>query len=227
MKKNILLPLLALLFSSTQLIAQKNDKAEESYTHALQLYEQKQTAAAASEFEKVLAIIPRHKDAMFNLAVLNFDLGNKDRAMDLLQACVRLGDRNAADLLKEQLQQKIAFADTMDYDDVDIRPKVMVNFVQEEVIVNKGLNKAIVKSLRSELKKSKLLRKQVGVGNLLVLSMYFGRDGILNAEILGANKNGAAQEEVTSVLRRVVQTVPGKHEGKEVVVRGLALPITM
>src|SRR5688500_14565823 len=103
--KKILLPLLPLLFTSTNLIAQEKKKAEESYAQGLQLYEQHQTAAAASAFEKVLALNPRHKDAMFNLAVISYDLGKKDRAIGLLQSCVRLGDRNAADLLKEQLKQ--------------------------------------------------------------------------------------------------------------------------
>lgn len=225
--KKILLAALAVLAAFSQLLAQEKTNVEETYAHALQLYEQQQTKAAISEFEKVIALNPRHKDAMFNLAVINFDLGNKDKAVELLQVCVRLRDRDAANLLKEQLQQKIAFADTMNFEDVDVTPKVVVNAVHEDVIDGKGLNKAIEKSLLSELKKSKSLRKQFSAGTMLPLSLYFGKDGRLNAEILGPKRSEAAQQVITEVFNRAVQIIPGKHEGREVVVWGLTLPVTM
>lgn len=225
--KKILLSALAVVGLSTQLFAQGNNQVEETYAQALKFYEQHQTEAAVSEFEKVIALNPRHKDAMYNLAVINLDLGNKDKAVELLQACVRLRDRDAANLLKEQLQQKIAFADTMFFEDVDVVPKVVVNSVHEDVLDGKGLNKTIEKSLLSELKKSKYLRKQFTAGTMLPLSLYFGKDGKLNAEILGPKRSAAAQQEITEVFNRAVQIIPGNHEGKEVVVWGLTVPITL
>lgn len=225
--KKVILSVLAVVAISSQLFAQEKNKVEEIYAHALQLYEQQQTEAAVSEFEKVIALNPRHKDAIYNLAVINFDLGNKDKAVKLLQACVRLRDRDAANLLKEQLQQKIALADTMHFEDVDVVPKVVVNSAPEDVLDGKGLNKTIEKSIISELKKSKVLRKQFGAGTMLPLSLYFGKDGKLNAEILGPKRNAAAQQEITEVFSRAVKIIPGKHEGKEVVVWGLTLPVTL
>lgn len=225
--KKILLSALAVVGLSTQLFAQGNNQVEETYAQALKFYEQHQTEAAVSEFEKVIALNPRHKDAMYNLAVINLDLSNKDKAVELLQACVRLRDRDAANLLKEQLQQKIAFADTMFFEDVDVVPKVVVNSVHEDVLDGKGLNKTIEKSLLSELKKSKYLRKQFTAGTMLPLSLYFGKDGKLNAEILGPKRSAAAQQEITEVFNRAVQIIPGNHEGKEVVVWGLTVPITL
>ncbi|WP_187263620.1 tetratricopeptide repeat protein [Pontibacter beigongshangensis] len=225
--KKIILSVLFILASTSQLLAQGKNKVEETYAHALQLFEQQQTEAAVSEFKKVIVLNPRHKDAIYNLAVINFELGNKEEAVELLQACVRLRDRDAANLLKEQLQQKITYADTMHFEDVDVVPNVVVNSINEYVIDGKGLNKTIEKSILSELKKSKVLRKQFGAGAMLPLSLYFGKDGKLNAEILGPKKSEAAQQEITEVFNKAVQIVPGKHEGKEVVVWGLTLPVTM
>ncbi len=164
---------------------------------------------------------------MYILAVINFDLGNKEKAVDLLQACVRLRDRDAANLLKEQLQQKIALADTMHFEDVDLEPKVVANAVSEDILDGKGLNKKIEKAILRELKKSKVLRKQFEAGTMLPLSLYFGKDGKLNAEILGPKRSAASQQEITEVFNRAVQIIPGRHEGKEVVVWGLTLPVTM
>ncbi|OKL39408.1 tetratricopeptide repeat protein [Pontibacter flavimaris] len=225
--KKLLLLLLAVLVTFTKLAAQDSEQADRIYSQALELYKQQQLTAAAAEFEKVLTLNPRHKDALYNLAVLNYQFGSKDKAIELLQACVRLGDKEAAQMLKEQLHQKIAYADTMHYDVVDVAPKVLVNAVEEEALVEGGLNKVIEKSLVAELKKSKLLRKQVGQGRLLALSLYFSKDGSLNAIIVTPNKTDAAQQELTSVLQRVVRTIPGKHNGKEVVVGGLTLPVMM
>ncbi|WP_276495773.1 tetratricopeptide repeat protein [Pontibacter litorisediminis] len=224
--KKILFSAFAVLVTSTQLFSQGKNQVDEAYAHALELFEQQQIDAAAAEFEKVITLNPRHKDAMYNLAVINLGLGNNDKAVELLQACVRLRDRDAANLLKEQLQQKIAYADTMFWEDVDAAPKVVVNSVHEEVLDGKGLNKAIEKPLLSGLKKSTLLRKEFKAGTMLPLSLYFGKDGKLNAEILGPRKNDAAQQEITDVCSRAVQVIPGKHDGKEVVVWGLTLPVT-
>ncbi|ARS37178.1 tetratricopeptide repeat protein [Pontibacter actiniarum] len=223
-----LLTAIAVVAISSQLFAQEKNQVEATYAYALQLYEQQQTKATASEFEKVIALNPRHKDAMYNLAVINFDLGNKDKAIELLQACVRMRDRDAANLLKEQLQEKIAFADTMHFEDMDVVPKVVLSSVPEDILNGKGLNKTLEKSILSELKKSKVLRKQFRAGTtLLPLSLYFGKDGKLDAEIVGPKRNAAAQQEITEAFNRAVQIVPGKHEGKEVVVWGLTLPVTM
>lgn len=225
--KKILLSALAVLATAIQLLAQEKKEVEETYAHALKLYEQQQTTAAVSEFEKVIALNPRHKDAMYNLAVINFDLGNKDRAVELLQACVRLRDRDAANLLKEQLQQKIAYADTMHYDDVDVQPKVVVNSVQEVLLTETGLNKAVERPLLYGLKKSKVLRKEVGAGTILPVSLYFGKDGKLSAEIIGGSISEAAQRELSSVLQSLPPIAPGKHESKELVVWGITIPIRM
>jgi tetratricopeptide (TPR) repeat protein len=202
-----LLPLLTLLFTFTQLFAQDYEQAYKVYTNALKLYEQQQTASAIEEFEKVLTLNPKHNNALFNLAVINYDLGNKEKAALLLQACAKLGDKEAAKMLREQLNEKVAFADTMHYNTVDVTPKVLVHAVEEEVLVDAGLNKTIEKSLITELKKSKLLRKQVGDGGFLVLSLYFSKDGSLNALIVTPNKTETAQQEVTSALQKVVRAI--------------------
>ncbi|WP_347157103.1 hypothetical protein [Pontibacter chitinilyticus] len=150
------------------------------------------------------------------MPVINLELENNDRAIDLLPTCVKLHDRVAAKLLKEQLQQKIAYADTMHYDDVDIKPKVVVNSAQEDFLVGTGINKAIEKPLLDGLKKSKVLRKEVAIGTILPFALYFGKDGKLNAEIMGGTISEAAQKELSSILQSLPTIIPGKHRGQEV-----------
>jgi|GEM_PF-6790548 len=226
MNCRLLIILSALVFSFYHVNAQGSKQVDSIYNNALVLYEQKAFDRAKAEFEKVIILSPRHKDAIFNLAVINYEQGNKDQAIGLFQTCVKLKDRNAADLLKNQLGQQIAYADTMHLDDVDTSPKVLVNSEQEEIIVNKGLNRVIEKKISDGFRKSKILKKEVGSGKKIFLFMYFGKDGRVDAEVLGKNQNQSVQAEITTILQSIT-IIPAKYKGKEVVTWGLTLPVVI
>lgn len=228
MRPHFLIILSLFLFSFCGTSAQKIWKIDSVYNNALNLYQQKNIDKAKVEFEKVLALNSKHKDATFNLAVINYELGNKDKAIGLFQACVKLKDRNAAAVLKQQLGQTIAYSDTMHLDDVTTSPKVIVNSKQEEIIINKDLNKVLANQIANGLRKSKVLKKEVGFreGKKIFLSLFFGKDGKLGAEVLSQNKNQIVQEEIASILQKI-SIIPGKYEDKEVVTWGITVPFQL
>jgi tetratricopeptide (TPR) repeat protein len=205
--------------------AQENSKVDSIYNNAVSLYQQKEIEKAILEFEKVVIINPRHKDAIFNLAVINYEKGKRDKAIELFQTCVKLKDRKAADFLKKQLGVAIQYADTMLLDDLEISPKILVNSSYEEILLKKGFNKVFEKQIIDAIRKSKLLIKVLRNGRI-ILDLYFGKDGNLDAKLLGRNKNQIVQAEITSVLHQI-SIVPGKYMGKEVVAYGIILPVQL
>ncbi len=103
-----------------ELKAQNSNEINVLYKNALTLYEKRQTFKAIAEFEKVIRLDSNHVDALYNLAVINYQLGDQPTAIRLLRRCVKLNDKAAAKLLKETFKQKLSYADTMQNIDVRI-----------------------------------------------------------------------------------------------------------
>jgi tetratricopeptide (TPR) repeat protein len=200
-------------------LAQDNQQVYNMYVNAVKLYEQKQIQKAMEELEKVINLDPRHKDALFDLGAMNLEVGNKERAIHLLQGAVRLKDRAAADILKKQLGQRIAYYDTMSIDDVDIKPFILLNSKPEEIISEKGLQISINKQLADGIKKSKILKKEAGNRELLVLALYTSKEGELDATLIKGNINKEANEELLKIIKSVNNIIPAQYEGKPVVVQ--------
>jgi len=96
--------------------AQDRQQVDAVYKNAMLLYEQKDTFKAIAEFEKVIQQDPNHKDALYNLAVINYALGDQPTAIKFLKRGVHLHDPRALKLLRDQ-HEKITYADTMQYID--------------------------------------------------------------------------------------------------------------
>jgi tetratricopeptide (TPR) repeat protein len=206
--------------------AQENRQIDSIYKTALAHYQQKETGNAILQFEKIIVLNPRHKDALYNLAVINYELGNKDKAINLFQSCVKLKDRGAAKILKEQPGQTIAYADTMFFEDLDVKPKVLVISAEEDLLINNNLNKAVIKQIQQGFGKSKILKKELGAGIRIMLSLYFGKDGSLDAEVLRPAKNEIVQAEITSILKNI-KIIPGRYLDQTVVTWGFTLPMLL
>lgn len=122
-----LLVLVGILLTAVSTLAQDYKQFQSMYKNALQLYMQKDTLKAIEELEKIIKLKPNFTDAIYDLGVIHYQAGNREKAINLFQTAVRQGDRKAAEILKEELQQKIAYTDTMLIDDVDVKPYVLVN----------------------------------------------------------------------------------------------------
>lgn len=221
--ENLFFALLLSILTTFPLFAQNNTPADNIYDEGVRLLEQKQYTEAIKKFEEALTINPKHKNSLFNLAVISFDTGNREKGLEYLQASVRAGDRDAATLLKEEFQQKIALADTMHFEDVDIRPQILIKSKPEELIINGDLHPVLKKKLLYHLKNSKVLRRDAGDGKLYALSLSVNKAGIIGCELLNHPKNQTAQQELSTILQSIANIKPAVHEGKEVAVYGLAV----
>lgn len=112
-----------LMFAGNVLRAQDHQQTDAVYKNALLLYEQKDILKALTEFEKVIQLDPQHKDALYHLATINYALGDQPTAIRFSKRGVHLHDRRALTFLRDQLHQKITYADTMQYLDPAISEK--------------------------------------------------------------------------------------------------------
>jgi tetratricopeptide (TPR) repeat protein len=207
---------------------QVKQKIDSVYDLAVNFYNQKDIGNAKTQFERVINLNPKHKDAIFNLGVINLELRNKAKAIELFQTCVRLNDRSAADLLKTQFGQAINCYDTMHLDDVQIPPKVLVNAIGEDILIKGNLNKFLIKQITDGIKKSKIIKKEIersDVNKKNFLSLYFRKDGKLGAKLIKP-KSQQVQDEITTIFQKI-QIIPAKCDEKEVVTWGLTLPLQL
>lgn len=202
--------------------AQSTSHIDSLYENAVKHYQQKKTDSAILQFEKVIFSNPGHRDATFNLAAIYYELGNKKRAIELFQACVKLKDREAASILKNQLSEPILYDDTMHIEDIDILPKLLVKSQPQEIIIEGHLNKKIIDKILSDFRSSKTFKREIGPTSRLTLSLFFGKDGKMDARTIF--NNPALQAEITAILQGIT-IIPGKYQNKEVVTYGLRQPI--
>jgi hypothetical protein len=117
MKTFSFLSISILMLMGHALRAQDRQQIDAVYKNALLLYEQKDTFKAIAEFEKVVQLDADHKDALYHLATINYALGDQPTAIKFLKRGVHLHDKRALTFLRDQLHQKITYADTMQYID--------------------------------------------------------------------------------------------------------------
>ena len=116
-------PILALSLSFFISNGQDNQDVTTLYKNAMILYEKKETFKAIAEFEKIIKLDPNHTNSLYNLAIINYQLGDNATAIRLLRRCVKLNDKEAARLLQNQFHQKVSYADTMQNIDVSTKEK--------------------------------------------------------------------------------------------------------
>jgi tetratricopeptide (TPR) repeat protein len=96
MKKLIILIILLLTFfiGRTQPTKKENSEQINSiYKNAVVLLERNKLFEANTEFEKVIQLNPNHKDALYNLAIVNDRLGDSPSAIRFLLKGVKLNDK--------------------------------------------------------------------------------------------------------------------------------------
>lgn len=222
---NLLLALFIVAFATSSLSAQKSQTLADSiYDEGVTFYSQNQLTEAVAKFEESLTINPKHKNSLFNLGVIYFENGNKEKGLEYLQTCVRLGDRDAASMLRDKLNVQIAYADTMHFEDIEIGPKIMVKGVAEDIFIPGDVNKAFRQEIIKGMKGSKLIKKDAGKGRLYVLKLFVSKDGIIDAEVLNHDSK-MVQREISRVLKGIPDIVAPKHAGKNVTMMGFTIPL--
>ncbi|AFD05785.1 hypothetical protein Solca_0660 [Solitalea canadensis DSM 3403] len=237
MKKLLFLLVISIFISSVY--AQSN-QADSLYQQALKLYDNKDFANAITAFEKVLEINPRHTDALFNLAVLQYDQGNKQKAIDLFQRSAALGDSESKEILKNKLNVRLAYTDTMDVADVDKLPSLIIDNKQEDLFFNKTINTKLLSTIADKIVKSATIKarvfevdaanKNVEASTLkevkMKVGLLFGKDGSITAVPVGEDfADRKLIVDLLTVSPQLGKVTPAMYDNKAVCARYYSVPI--
>ncbi len=98
---------------SLRISAQNSTLANEAYSKALTLFQDNKLFESIAEFENAIKLDPNHTDALYNLAVINYQLKDHSTAIRLLKRGARLNDSEAIKFLKDKFPRELTYADTM------------------------------------------------------------------------------------------------------------------
>jgi len=116
--------LLTFFFGLAQSIQSGNNQQTDAlYKNAVMLLNQNKLFEAHAEFERVIKLNPYHKDALYNLAVINDKLGDSSTAIQFLLKGQKLNDRRATKLLVDKFKYELTYADTMQNIDLSVHEK--------------------------------------------------------------------------------------------------------
>ena len=201
----------------------QNDKIEKLLLEGNNAFEKKDLQTAKQKYETIINLDSINKDALYNLASVELNLSNTDRACKLLNKSYSLGDFGAYDLII-QYCGKLEHSEKMFLVHVDELPQFKYKDQFETLVVNKkGINPNFMKLLKSEVKNSKDLKRIKGKGHLF---LNFDINGNLTTKIKG-DINQTQSSILNSTLKSMTEYKPATHNGKPVVLQGggMALPI--
>ncbi|UKJ08931.1 tetratricopeptide repeat protein [Solitalea lacus] len=238
--KKLVLTIAMVIVSTCAMLAQTISKADSLYQIALKHYDNKEAEKAIKGFEEVLQINPKHIDALFNLAALQYEAGNKQKAIDLFQRSAALGDSQSKEILKKQLNVRLNYADTMDVADVDQFPVLLIGDKPEDLFFNNNINTKLLKTIgekviqSAEIKKRifevEAANKNIQVAEIsqvkLTAGLLFGKDGSIT--VIPADENFADRKliiDLMTVSGQLGKVKPAQYDGKPVCARYYSIPL--
>lgn len=221
MKKALLIPILFWIHQSF---------GQESLIDRLMIagneaYQKSDFQVAKLNYESIIKIDSINKDATFNLAGVELNLGNTQQACQLFQKSYSLGDFEAYELI-EQYCGGLEYSEKIFLFHVDELPKFKYNNKFEPLIVNqKQINPNYIKLLKSEIKNSKKLKQ---IRGKIYLMINVDSNGELITNIKG-NISESETNELTNSLRKMTEYRPAIFKGKNVGLfgGGFALPLNL
>lgn len=180
---------------------------------------------ARKYYSEIIKLDSINKDAIFNLAVTELNLGNKNRSCTLFQKSYKLQDPGVAKLIKEHCGS-IEYNENMFYQDTDEMPKFTLDNKTYDIIVNKGINPILLKQLKKRAKKSKTLRRIKGKRIFVIFKI--DRFGNFNSRVTGKNTSKEINQEIKKIFTEIAEYVPCQYKGKSVGMwNGFALPLNL
>ncbi len=221
MKKMLLL---LIIFSISQTFGQES-KVEKLMIDGNQAYQKSDFNTAKLKYETIIKIDSTNKDAMFNLAGIELNIGNTDQACKILQKSYSLGDFEAYDLI-QQYCNGMEYSEKMFLFHVDELPKFRYKDNFEPLIVNqKQINPNYIKLLKSEIKNSKSLKR---ISGKIYLMVNVDINGNLITNIKGEISE-SQKKELINALTEMTEYRPATFQEKNVGLfgGGFALPLNL
>lgn len=190
-----------------------------------QAYQNSDFETAKQNYKSIIQIDSTNKDALFNLAGTEINLGNTNLACELLQKSYSLGDFGAYDLIKEYCNG-LKYSEKMFLIHVDELPKFKYKADLEPLVINqKQINPNFIKLLKSEIKNSKILKRIKG-------KVYLMINVDVNGKLIANVKGEITKEqntELTKVLENMTEYKPATFQRKSVGLfgGGLSLPLNL
>ncbi len=212
-----------LIFSICPLFGQDAD-IEKLLAQGNDAYHKADFKNAKINFESIINIDSTNKDALYNLAGTELNLGNNARACELLQKSYSLGDFGAYDLIIEYCNG-LDYSEKMFLFHVDELPKFKYKVGFIPLIINKNqLNPNYLKLIRAEIKKSKELKRIKGQASIL---LNVDINGDLITKIRGEVPE-EKRELITKLLENLTEYKPATYMNRPVGLfgGGFALPLT-
>ena len=216
--------LLIILFSINQSFGQET-KIEKLLIDGNQAYQNSDFETAKQNYETIIKIDSINKDALFNLAGTELNLGNTNRACELLQKSYSLGDFGAYDLIKQYCKE-LEYSEQMFLFHVDELPKFKFKMNFEPLVVNKKeINPDYIKLIKSEIKKSKELKR---IRGKIYITLNVDINGKLITKINGKISDDR-KTELVNVLKNMTEYKPAIYQEKNVGLfgGGFTLPLNL
>jgi len=215
--KYLLQALILLLFSSS-IVGQSNN-LDSLKQVALSFYQKNDRESAEKIYQEIILYDTLDIDVIFNLGIINLELGNEKEAIYFLQKAVILRDREAAKILKEELSQEINYSEIMHADDVDEIPKYIYKDKELNLIEDSGLNHKLTSTIIKNLRKSEVIKDSNFSGKIYV-TLEIERDGSLICKVLKGTGSEKVDIEIKTIIENSGKFSPGKYQNIDVGVYG-------
>lgn len=188
-------------------------------------FQKKDFENARKYYSELIAIDSINKDAIFNLAITELNLGNKDKSCELLQKMYKLKDSGVAKLIKEHCG-KIEYNDYMFYQDTDELPKFKIDNKIYDLIIKKTINPILISNFFTHTKGSKILEKLKE--KRIFVTFKIDQDGNFDIKTVGRSSSKEIDSQVREIFQSIAQYIPCQHDSKNVGMWNyFALPINI
>jgi tetratricopeptide (TPR) repeat protein len=221
MKKHI--TIIIILF--TILGYSQESKTKELLVNGNNAFQKNDFENARKYYSEIIKIDSINKDAIFNLAITELNLGNKNKSCELLQKSYKLQDTGVAKLIKEHCGE-IEYNENMFYQDTDEMPKFKIDNDVYDLITDKGINPILFDKLNARAKESKVLRKIKGQKIFVIFKI--DKNGNFDSRTTGKNTSKEIDNEMKEIFREIAEYIPCQYQNKNVGMwNGFALPINL
>lgn len=201
-----------------QITFAQTDDLSKLLKDASKAYTENDFKLAKELYIKVTTLDPENKDAYYNLAATELNLGDKNNACENFYKVYLLKDESVRKDLIE-FCPNFRNGSIMTIDSVDTKPKFVYREKTYDLFDRKNtLNPIYLKILIKELQNSKLLSENVK--GKVIANFGIDRYGRLDIKVLKLPTQDANGEtirsEIMTIFKNVVKYIPAKHKGIDV-----------
>ena len=170
--------------------------------------------SAREIYTKATKLDSLNKNALYNLAATELNLGNNNMACEHFYKLYQLNDGEALKDIKKYCTN-FRNGTIMFIDDADEKPKFVFEEKQYPLFDGKNISSKYREILIREIKKSKILKGKV-TGKAFV-QIHIDKTGVFDGKVIriGADEKDIelAKMELLNIFRNIVIYIPAKHKG--------------